>query len=149
MTATQKAPVHLWIVGILSALWNGFGCFDYFMTRTRGAAYIESMMPGADTTAIMDYINGFPLFASVGWALGVWGGLAGSILLLMRSRHASTALGLSLLGALVGLGWQLLNPIPLAEAHEGVNGMMPYIIMAVAALLFVYARAQRAKGVLS
>lgn len=149
MDGTQKAPAHLWIVGILALLWNGFGCFDYFMTRTRGVAYIESMMPGSDATAIMDHITGFPIFASIGWGLGVWGGLVGAILLLMRNRHAATALGLSLLGALAGLGWQLLNPIPLAEAYEGVNGMMPYIIIAVAALLFVYARAQKAKGVLA
>jgi hypothetical protein len=30
-----KAPVHLWIVGFLSLLWNGFGCYDYLMTRMR------------------------------------------------------------------------------------------------------------------
>ena len=41
----ERAPAHLWIVGILALLWNGFGAYDYFMTRTRGAAYIESMMP--------------------------------------------------------------------------------------------------------
>ena len=27
-----KAPVHLWIVGILAVLWNAVGAFDYFAT---------------------------------------------------------------------------------------------------------------------
>src|SRR5689334_15480964 len=109
------APMHLWIVGVLALLWNGFGCYDYFMTRTRGAAYIEAMMPGYDSAAIMDYINGFPIWASAGWGLGVWGGLLGAILLLMRHRHAVTALGLSMIGAIVGLGYQILRPMPVAE----------------------------------
>jgi hypothetical protein len=142
------APVHLWIVGLLALLWNGFGCFDYFMTRTRGAGYIESMMPGADGDAFMAYINGFPAWASAGWALGVWGGLAGAVLLLARSHHAVLALGLSLAGALIGIVYQLMNPIGLPEATQGVNGIMPYIIIAIAAALFLYARAMRAKGVL-
>ena len=29
-----RAPVHLWIVGILATLWNAFGCYDYIMTQT-------------------------------------------------------------------------------------------------------------------
>ena len=85
---TAKPPIHLWIVGGLATLWNGFGCFDYLMTRTRGTAYIESMMHTDDGEAIMAYINGFPIWAAAGWGLGVWGGLAGAILLLMRHRWA-------------------------------------------------------------
>jgi hypothetical protein len=142
------APVHLWIVGVLALLWNGFGGYDYLMTRTRGTAYIEQMMPGYDSAAIMDYINSFPIWASAGWGLGVWGGLLGAILLLMRHRHAVTAFALSMIGAIVGLGYQLVRPMPIKELNQGYNGYMPYIIIAVAIGLFLYARAQRTKGVL-
>ncbi len=148
-TVKAKAPMHLWIVGILSALWNGFGAFDYFMTRTKGEDYIQSMMPTADVAGIMTYIDSFPIYVSLGWGIGVWGGLAGSLLLLARSRHAVIAFALSALGAIVGVGWQLLNPAPVAAMHDGFNAAMPYVIIAIAIALFVYARAQRAKGVLS
>ena len=47
--------------------------------------------------------NGFPLYAQFGWGLGVWMGLAGSVLLLMGHRWAVPAFALSLLGAVVGL----------------------------------------------
>ncbi len=94
-----KAPAHLWIVGVLALLWNGFGAYDYFMTRTRGAEYIESMMPDIDGAAMMAYIDSFPVWASFGWGLGVWGGLIGSILLLARHRLAVAAFALSLAGA--------------------------------------------------
>ena len=147
-SAQGRAPMHLWIAGILSLLWNGFGCYDYFMTRTKGAAYIDSMMHTDQGGAIMAYINSFPIWVSAAWGLGVWVGLAGSILLLMRSRHAVAAFAVSMIGAIVGLGWQLLNPSNISEMSEGVNKVMPYIIIVVAVVLFLYARAQAKKGLL-
>ena len=147
-TARAGRPLHLWIVGGLGTLWNAFGCYDYFMTRTRGADYIEGMMHTADGEAIMAYINGFPIWATAAWALGVWGGLAGSILLLMRHSMAVPTLAVSLIGAFVGIGYQLVNPSDIPELSESINKVMPYIIIAIALVLFLYARAQRAKGVL-
>jgi hypothetical protein len=37
---SMRTPVHLWIVGILSLLWNAMGCFDYVMTRMRNTDYL-------------------------------------------------------------------------------------------------------------
>ena len=145
---TTRTPIHLWIVGVIATLWNGFGCFDYFMTRTKGAAYIESMMPTIDGDAMMAYINSFPIWAAFGWGLGVWAGLVGSILLLVRHRWAVAVLGLSLIGAVIGIGYQLANPVGIVEVSQGVNGMMSYIIIVIAVALFVYARAMQRKGVL-
>ena len=143
-----RTPVHLWIVGILALLWNGFGCFDYFMTRTKGAEWINQMMTGVDGEQYMAYINAFPIWASIGWGLGVWFALAGSILLLMRSRHAVLAFGISLVGAVVGIGYQLMNPVDIPEMHAGFNGFVPYLVILIALALFLYARAQSAKGLL-
>jgi hypothetical protein len=147
-SAQARTPTHIWIVGILALLWNGFGCYDYLMTRTSGAAYINAMMHTDQGSAIMAYINSFPIWVSAGWGFGVWGGLAGSILLLMRSRHAVAAFAVSAIGAIVGLGWQLLNPSGIAEMSETVNRVMPIVIIIVAIALFLYARAQERKGVL-
>ena len=145
---SARTPAHLWIVGILSLLWNCFGAYDYLMTRTKGAAYIESMMHTDQGDAIMAYINGFPVWVSAGWGLGVWCGLLGSILLLMRSRHAVLVFGVSMIGAIVGLGWQLMNPSGIAEMSETVNQVMPYVIIVLAVALFLYARAMEKKGLL-
>ena len=45
-TAQARTPVHLWIVGILSLLWNCFGAYDYLMTRTHNMEYLKTAMPG-------------------------------------------------------------------------------------------------------
>ena len=119
------------------------------MTRTKGATYVESsMMPGVDGSKLVAYVDSFPLWASAGWGLGVWGGLLGAILLLMRHRLAVPVLGLSLLGAIVGIGYQLMRPLDVPDMHTGFNAVVPYLIILIAALLFLYARGQRAKGVL-
>lgn len=146
--SARATPVHLWIVGALATLWNGWGCYDYLMTRMRNTEYLTGMMPGTDPQAMLAYIDSFPLYAQIGWGLGVWGGLAGGILLLMRSRWATVALWLSLIGALLGLGYQIANPGGPAEMHEGVGGIIPYVIIGVALALALYARAMQKNGVL-
>jgi hypothetical protein len=143
-----KPPAHLWIVGVLALLWNGFGAYDYLMTRTKGAAYIESMMPGTDGAAMMAYINSFPLWASFGWGLGVWMGLAGSVLLLLRHRLAVIAFGLSLAGAILGIGYQLMRPADIPQMHQGFNAVVPYLVILIALALYLYSRALLRKGLL-
>ena len=142
-----KAPVHLWIVGLLALVWNSFGCVDYWMTRMRSLEWLAQT--GADPNAVLAWIDGFPFYAQFGWGLGVWMGLAGSVLLLMRHRWAVAAMGLSFLGALVGLGYQIfLAPPAPAPMDQGWMAMIPWVIIIVAALLYYYARRQRLAGVL-
>jgi hypothetical protein len=143
-----RTPMHLWIVGVLAVLWNCIGCFDYLMTRMRDTDYLATMMPTVDPNAMLAWIDAFPIWAQFGWGLGVWGGLAGSVLLLLRSRWAVWGLGLSLVGAILGLGYQIVAAPPLAGADDAVNQAMPYIIIAIAVALFLYARAMEKKGVL-
>jgi hypothetical protein len=147
-TIAARTPAHLWIVGILSTLWSSFGCIDYVMTRMRNTEYLASAMPGVDPNAVLAWIDGFPIWAQSGWALGVWMGLLGSILLLLRSRWAVWAFALSLIGAVLGLGYQIAMAPPLAGMEGGFNAVMPYVIIAVAVALVYYSWRQRAKGVL-
>jgi uncharacterized MnhB-related membrane protein len=147
--ATQgRTAVHLWIVGALALLWNGLGAYDYLMTRMRNTDYLAAMMPTVDPHAMLAWIDAFPIWASFGWGLGVWGGLLGSVLLLLRNRWAVPVFAASLLGALLGLGYQILAAPPLAGAEGVMNDVMPYVIILVALALFLYARAMKARGVL-
>jgi hypothetical protein len=145
----DRAPMHLWIVGGLAALWNAFGCYDYWMTRTRNTDYLAGMMPDVDPQATLAWVDAFPVWAQFGWGLGVWMGLLGSILLLVRHRFAVHTLALSALGAILGLGYQIVAAPPLAGTEgDMMMTVMPYVIIAVAIGLFLYARAMASKGVL-
>jgi hypothetical protein len=143
-TAQARTPAHLWIVGILSLLWACFGCLDYTMTNLKNAAWMAQMTP--DQIAFMDSL---PSWLTAFWALGVWGALLASILLLMRKRYAVLAYGISLIGAVVGLGYQMVIATMPASMKAGMMGMMPIFIILVALGLFLYARAMEKKGVLN
>jgi hypothetical protein len=146
--ARARAPAHVWIVGVVATLWSCFGCYDYLMTRMRNTDYIASSMPGVDPNAFLSWIDGFPMYAQIGWGLGVWMGLLGSILLLLRNKWAVWSYGLSLLGAVISLGYQIALAPPLAGMEGTFNTVMPYVIIGVCLALFLYARAMAAKGVL-
>ena len=138
------APKHLWIVGILSLLWNGFGGYDYVMTHTGGPGYFESMGLDAEAYAWFQALPGWSIAA---WAVGVWGSVIGAILLLVRSRHAATAFLVSLVGALVSFGYQFSTERP-ASLEGGTATIMPVVILIVIVLQWYYARRQAAAGVL-
>ena len=143
-----RTPVHIWIVGLLALLWNGFGCYDYLMTRMRNEQYIAGMMPGTDPQALLAWVDSWPVYAQAAWGLGVWGGLAGAVLLLLRYRFAVHALALSLVGAVVGMAYQLFVAPPMPGPENAMTKVMPYVIIAIAAGLVWYASTMRKKGVL-
>jgi hypothetical protein len=140
-----KAPMSFWIVAVLSLVWNGFGATDYTMTRLRNEAWLAAS--GANPADMLAYIDKFPLLADIGWGLGVWGSFAGSLLLLARSRHAVAAFVVSLVGAVVSFGYQLTTTPP-AGFDTPMNKAMPFVILAIVALLWWFARRSLAKGIL-
>lgn len=148
-TAQGRTPIHLWIVGVLSLLWNCFGAYDYTMTRTHNLEYLKASMPGVDPNVALAWIEGMPMYAQIGWGLGVWFALLGSVLLLFRSRWAVWSFGISLLGAVLSLGYQLVLAPPMPGAADNpMMKVMPLVIIIVAIGLFYYARAMEKKGVI-
>ena len=142
---TVRTPWHLWVVGVVSLLWNAFGAFDFVSTITRGEAYLREMK---FDQAMIDYFLAMPTWMYVPWTLGVWGAVIGSILLLLRNRFAVWAFALSLIGAVVSLVYgQLMDPPPLTP-DMAMMKWMPLVIMLITVLLFVYAFNMRRKGVL-
>lgn len=146
MATMQPAstPWHLWAVGLVSLLWNAYGGYDYTMSHLDPAAYIASAGYGPEVTA---WFEAFPTWATAAWAIGVWASVLGSILLLLRSRHATTLFLLSLVGALVSFGYQFTSDRP-AEVAGGAAAIMPVVILIAIAAQWYYARRQAAAGVL-
>jgi len=141
---SASTPTHLWVVGLLSLLWNAYGGYDYVMTNLDPAAYIASGGYGPEVTA---WFESFPTWSVAAWAIGVWASVAGSILLLLRSRHAVAAFLLSLVGAIVSFGYQFTTDRP-AEVAGGMAMIMPLVILIAIVAQWYYARRQAAAGVL-
>jgi hypothetical protein len=124
-------------------LWNCFGCFDYVMTQTRNGAWLAQF-----NDAQRAYFESFPAWMEAAWAFGVWGALAGSILLLARSRWAVAAFAVSLAGLAISTLYQYVLSTPPAEMKSGTMMAMNAIIWVIAIGLLLYAMRMRRKGVL-
>lgn len=135
-STAAKAPTSFWIVSGLGLLWNAFGGYLYVMTQLRDPA----MMKGTPE-AILRGLETMPAWAISGYAVGVWASLIGSVLMVMRSRHAGSAFFVSLIGAAVSFGYQF-------SAGMVPNPVLPAVIMGVIALLWWYAKRSAAQGLL-
>jgi hypothetical protein len=130
-----KVPLSFWIVSGLGLLWNAFGAYLYLLSKLNPAAALADATP-----AMRDYVAAMPLWAHIGWSLGIWGSVAGSLLMLARSRHATTAFLVSLLGALASFAAQAMAGVLPVGLSAG--------IAAVIAFLWWYCRNETAKGTL-
>lgn len=145
MDDINRTPVHLWIVGAIALLWNAFGCYDYVMTQTNSAEYLEAM---GFTEAQRAYFESMPAWMEGAWAVGVWGALLGSVLLLLRSRWAVAAFALSLLGLALGTLYQFVLSSPPEGIFTPFIIAMHVLIWAGAIFFLVYAMRMRGRGVL-
>lgn len=95
------------------------------------------------------FILGAPLWADVCWALGGFGAFIGSVLLLLRSRHAVTAYIVSIAGLAGSTLYQhILNGETTRALFQNVAMIVTAVIWVIMLALFFYARAMKAKGVL-
>lgn len=139
-----KTPWHLWVVGIVSLLWNAMGVVDFTMTQTNNEVWLKNFPPDQ-----LAYIHAFPLWSVVAWGLGTWGSFLGSVLLLARQGLAFHLFAASLLGALLTSLYTFVLSDGL-KAMGGGAGMIAFnaVIIVLTVLQLVYAKNMRKRGVL-
>jgi hypothetical protein len=140
----MRTPWHLWVVGVVSLLWNAGGAWDYLMTQLGNEAYL-SMLNEAQRAML----DARPAWFDAVWALGVWGSVAGSLLLLLRSRWAVTAFALSFVGLILSSVWSYGLSDPTADEVMGRFATVFSLVVAVVIVAFwAYARVMAGRGVL-
>jgi hypothetical protein len=141
---SARTPWHLWAVGVIGLFWNGFGCFDYSMTQFRGETYLREF---GMTQAQIDYYYAMPTWMHAVWAIGVWGGLAGVVLLLLRRAWALPVLIISLAAYVLSL----IYTFGMSNGAEvgADDGWIMHVVILAGCLFFVwYAWAMKNRGVL-
>ena len=145
-----KTPTSFWVIAVLSLLWNAVGANDYVQTQLANRSYIEGMTQGMALTVdeLLAYYDAFPFWVDAGWALGVWGAVVGSLLLLARSRFALHAFLVSLVGLVITTAYTFAVPMP-GQTNLIVPIVLTVIIYAVTLFLIWYTRRMLARRILA
>lgn len=147
-TGAAKPPPSFWVVSGIGLLWNAFGGYDYLMTKLRNVDYLASAAGSeANGKLMLDMIEAMPTWAHALWGLGVWSSVLGSVLLLLRSRHAVTAFLVSLVTAALSFAYQATLTVP-PELDSMAMKVMPLVILAAIAFFWQFSRRETAKGTL-
>jgi hypothetical protein len=140
---SARTPWHIWVVGVVSLLWNSVGALDFVMTQTKNAAYMSGF-----TAAQLEFYYGFPLWVVAAWGIAVWGGVLGSLLLLFRKSLAFHFF----LWSLICMVLTCIHNYALSNGFEIMGGakalIFSSVIVVIGVLLLVYARSMRKRGVL-
>lgn len=134
-------PWHFWVVAVVAVLWNGFGGYDYTMSHLQGETYYRQM---GMSDAVIAYMATYPSWMHAVWAIGVWGSVVGSILLVLRSRWAFHAFVLSSLGALGAMAYNFATP----SAADTMGLTMPVVIVVICLFFIWYSWTMTKRGVL-
>ena len=141
----MRAPCHLWLIGSVTLIWNSFGALDHVMTQIEYEPYMSQF-----TEAQLAYFQAFPTWVQASWAMAVWSSVAGSALLLARSRFAGAAFGISIIAmAATFVHNFILADVTMSELMGPVAAGFSAMIVVVAVLLWLYARTMRQRGVLT
>ena len=118
------------------------GVLSFMLTQMNVEAVMSRFPPPQRA-----YFESLPLWADAFWAIGVFGGVIGCVLLLLQRRLAFHALLASVIGTSVSSlgGLFLLGGMEVMAKTGGLGATVFPVI--VAAFLAYYARAMRKKSV--
>jgi hypothetical protein len=97
-TSNTRMPKWFWAIASLGLAWNIFGVVQ-FLATARGT--VGSLMSGGMTQAQADLYINLPMWMTVAFAAGVFGGVLGSVLLLLRKSSSAPVFGVSLIAYVV------------------------------------------------
>ena len=141
MTTT---PWHFWIIVVIAILWHVFGAFDYTAVQYDWGPWL-AMATGPQER----FVETMPAWVDGVWAVSVWLGLLGALMMAAKIGFAPLILGLSMLATIVLAIWITVFADPTVLEIAGWVGLVTIWLAALVSTLFwLYARDLHKSGVL-
>ena len=140
MQASHRPSKWFWIVSGLLLAWNLLGVMADVQEATMSAEALGAM-PEAQRALLRTR----PAWATAAFAVAVFGGAAGCLMLLLRSRLAVPVLALSFVGVVV----QMVHAFFIVDSYAvyGPGGLaIPAMVLVFSIFLVWYARRARKRG---
>jgi hypothetical protein len=135
-----RIPVWYRVLAVLGLLWNCLGVFSYL----RSVGMLGDQLAGLDP-AHLALARSIPAWVTGTFAVAVFAGLLGSLLMVAGKRLASPVLLLSLVAVIIQSAWVMFASN--ARAVEGAIALLvPACITLIAVLLVWLAAMGAARG---
>jgi hypothetical protein len=143
MTQTTNKPnVGFWIISIIALIWNFMGIMNYL-----GQAYMTDDMKALLKEGQRHYMETVPAWATAAFAIAVFTGFLGCLLLIFRKKFAKKVLLISLIGVIVQMSHGFMSEIKDVYGPGGIA--MPIMIIGLSVYLVWYSKFVDKKGWLS
>jgi hypothetical protein len=139
-TERIKAPIWFWFFSVVAILWNLMGVSQFIMQITITEEALKAL-PSDQQAMYTDY----PMWANIAFAVAVFGGTLGSILLMMKKKLAKLILTISLIAIAMQMSYYLIAMKPMDVYGPGAL-LMPILVIVFAVSLVWYAGYAIKKG---
>ena len=136
----EKLPTWFWVVAVLAVLWNLMGCAAYYMDVTMTPEMLAEL-PQAD----QDLRAAIPAWITGLYAIAVFVGLAGAIMLCLRKKLAIPLYIVSLVAVVVQMGYISFG-MNSVEVRGAVSLVFPVIIIVLGALQLWFSINAKGRG---
>lgn len=140
MSTSTKPPVWFWIVAVVALLWNALGIMAYLMR-----AYMTDEALAALPQEQQVYLQNQPAWYIGVFALAVFGGTLGSLLLLLRKALAYWIFVVSLICVVAQWSYDLFM-VENSPAFESSGMAMAVMIPLFSVALVFISRTAKSKG---
>lgn len=135
----ERTPTHLWVVGLLLVLWNGWGVALAVAAQTDRLPVVDAQMAA--------YFEAQPLWLILFADIGPLAGVAGAVALLLQSRWAAWLFLTQIVVLITSNTYEIVAGTSLLlDNPESRGGALTLALLLCAQ--FLYARAMRRRGVL-
>jgi len=141
--STNKPGIVFWIIGIIALIWNLMGVMAYL-----GQAYITDEAKSAMSEVELTYMENLPIWYTAAFAIAVFAGTIGCLLILLRKKLAYPLLLVSLLAVIAQQIYHFVLSDALGHMKTFDKTMITMIVV-ISVFLVWYAKNLINKEVLS
>jgi len=141
MTTNNKPSTGFWIIAVIAFLWNAYGVYAYLFE-----AFLNEKTKALLPPEQVEFIENTPAWVTAAFAIAVFAGLLGCLLLLMRRKFATPIFLISLLAVLVRSVYLLLMSNAIEVYGTALGIVLTATVIIVAIFLYMYSKKATAKG---
>lgn len=143
MSTNIKPTTSFWVISVIGLLWNLMGANQYIQQAYKTEAFKSMYTPEQ-----LETINNMPTWATAAFAIAVFAGVLGCILLLLRKKQAKLLFQISLLGIVVQMIYNFFVA-KITEVYGPGSVIMPILILIIGYYLLSFSKQADKNGLLS